>query len=151
MPDGKDWRWRPCEARKAHFLHRQAWAAQRRPSPLPILYILPDHLCRQEQQLGELVVGCTRLCELRTDLWLPASAGMPGLAAVAAGGPGAAAAAALLISLMYASRDVRAIRAQVSFRVSFRVYVTWGLPVVRLTPMRKSVGRNTTVRHTLTT
>ncbi|GIL84636.1 hypothetical protein Vretifemale_13284 [Volvox reticuliferus] len=61
-----------------------------------------------DMQLGDLLDACTQLRELHMDICLPAASGMPGLAA--AGGPGGIAAAALLIRLMYASRDVRTIR-----------------------------------------
>lgn len=52
----------------------------------------------QGQHLGELVCRCSQLSELHCDLFLPAAAG---------------GAAALLISLMYATRDVKAVAPQV--------------------------------------
>ncbi len=53
----------------------------------------------QGQHLGELVCSCPQLSELHCDLFLPAAAG---------------GAAAMLISLMYATRDVKAVAPQVS-------------------------------------
>ncbi|KAG2492141.1 hypothetical protein HYH03_009632 [Edaphochlamys debaryana] len=83
--------------------------------------LVPAH-APPEQQLCELLGSCSRLTELSADLCLPAAANiMPAAAggdaaaaaagaAAAGGGGGGGAAAALLISLMYAARDVRAIK-----------------------------------------
>ncbi|KAG2427832.1 hypothetical protein HXX76_012153 [Chlamydomonas incerta] len=56
------------------------------------------------EQLGELLAACGGLQELHADLCLPAALGMM------PGGGGGAAAAALLLSLMYAARDVKAVK-----------------------------------------
>ncbi|KAG2452716.1 hypothetical protein HYH02_002948 [Chlamydomonas schloesseri] len=56
------------------------------------------------EQLGELLGACGGLQGLEADLCLPAALGMM------PGGGGGAAAAALLLSLMYAARDVKAVK-----------------------------------------
>ncbi|PNW74508.1 hypothetical protein CHLRE_12g493450v5 [Chlamydomonas reinhardtii] len=59
----------------------------------------------QGEQLGELVGSCSGgLRDLHVDLCLPAAPGMM------PGGGGGAAAAAVLLSLMYAARDVKAVK-----------------------------------------
>ena len=70
------------------------------------------HPGTQGEQLGELVGSCSGgLRDLHVDLCLPAAPGMM------PGGGGGAAAAAVLLSLMYAARDVKAVKLEVRARV----------------------------------
>ncbi len=84
------------------------------------------HNHTQGEQLGELLGACGGLQELEADLCLPAALGMM------PGGGGGAAAAALLLSLMYAARDVKAVKLEVRVSVTLsrlclsNVRMLWG-------------------------